>query len=191
MPLQDAERWNTRYCTEQRYESFENPRSLLVTHAHLLPTRGLAFDAAMGLGGNAGFLIARGLQVVGVDISWVAVRKAKLRLPALMAVLADLTEFYLPKSTFDLIVNFFFLQRDFWIAYKQALKPGGLLIIETMTQDMTKVNPKIDPRYLLAPEELGELFKDFSILYYHEGWQSTDGNHSRAVASLIARALQE
>jgi SAM-dependent methyltransferase len=188
MSSKDAERWNTRYDSEKRYNSYTSPRPLLVSNAHLLPTGGLAFDAAMGLGGNAQYLIERGLRVVGVDISWVAVRKAKSRLPALMAVLADLTEFHLPEATFDLIINFFYLQRDIWPIYKQALRPGGLLVIETMTQDMAIINPDIDPAYLLTPGELRAAFEDFKILYYQEGWQSSDGKHLRAVASLVARS---
>ena len=58
-----------------------------------MPAAGLALDIAMGLGGNAGLLIERGMQVVGVDISSVAVQRAKERLPSLMAVRADLTQF--------------------------------------------------------------------------------------------------
>jgi SAM-dependent methyltransferase len=34
-------------------------------------------DIAMGLGGNAAFLLERGLRVVGLDISWVALQRAK------------------------------------------------------------------------------------------------------------------
>jgi tellurite methyltransferase len=190
MPSQDAARWNERYRNETRYNTFREPRALLVDWAREIPTAGLALDAAMGLGGNAQFLLAHGLRVVGVDISWVALTKAHKRLPGLMTVQADLTEFYLPPVTFDLIANFYFLQRDLWPVYKKALKPGGWLFVETMTQAMTQVRPEIDPHYLLEPGELRQAFSDFEILDYHEGWQSSDGKHRRAIASLVARSLQ-
>jgi tellurite methyltransferase len=188
MPSQDAARWNDRYRNETRYNTFREPRPLLIDWAQEIPTSGLALDAAMGLGANAQFLLAYGLRVVGVDISWVALAKAKKRLPALMAVQADLTEFYLLPATFDLIANFYYLQRDLWPVYKKALKPGGWLFVETMTQAMAQVRPEIDPLYLLEPGELHQAFSDFEILDYREGWQSTDGKHPRAIASLVARS---
>jgi len=187
MPKSDAERWNARYLYEERYATFAQPRPFLVKHAAYLPGSGLALDVAMGLGGNAAFLLGRGLRVVGVDISWVAVRQAKARLPALMAVLADLTNFPLPERTFDVILNFYYLQRDLWPQYRRALRPGGVLFFETLTQEMRALQPEIDPLYLLAPGELRQAFADWEILVYREGWESARGGHRRAVASLVAR----
>jgi hypothetical protein len=127
MPSSDAERWNERY-RESRNLTFERPRPFLVENAGLLPRQGLAIDLAMGLGGNAGFLIGRGLRVVGVDISTVAASLVKRRRPEVMALVADLTRFYLPPGRFDLIINFYYLQRDLWPAIEAALRPGGVLV---------------------------------------------------------------
>ena len=63
---------------------------------------------------DAAFLLARGLNVVGVDLSEVATREAKLRWPDLQAVLADLSHFGLPVAAFDVIINFYFLDRKLW-----------------------------------------------------------------------------
>lgn len=190
MPHPDSNRWNDRY-QQERYTSFERPRPFLVEQANFLPTHGLALDVAMGLGGNAGFLLSRGLRVVGVEISDVALRQAKARLPALMAVLADLNHFYLPTDTFDVILNFYYLQRDLWPHIKKALHHGGLLIYETLTEEMCKRNPSLDPAYLLAPGELRHAFADMEILAYKEGWTRTSSDHPRAVASMVARAPEE
>jgi tellurite methyltransferase len=143
----------------------------------------------MGRGGNAAFLMERGLHVIGVDISSVAVRSAKQRLPKLMAIIADLTHFYIPDASFDLISNFYYLQRDLWPAYYQALHPGGVLVMETLTKEMLQRQPEIDPRYLLEPGELKEAFSGWEILVYQEGWSASSTGHSRAVASLVARRL--
>jgi tellurite methyltransferase len=186
MPVEDALRWNKRYQQED-HDSFNVPRPFLVNHAHLLPAMGLAFDAAMGLGGNASFLLQRGLRVIGVDISEVAVRQAKNHLPGLMGVVADLTQFYLPPATFDLILNFFYLQRDLWPEYVRALRPGGFLVIETLTEAMLTIHPEISPNYLLQSGELNKAFPNLETLIYQEGWQNQHGRHPRAVASLIAR----
>lgn len=186
MSSEDARRWNARYQTAPR-DSFEHPRSFLVEHAHLLPSSGLALDVAMGLGGNAGFLLQRGLRVIGADISDVAIRIAASRLPGLMPVVADLSHFYLPPDSFDVIINFLYLQRDLWALFPSALHPGGILILETLTTDMLSVHHEIDPSLLLEPGELAGTFPTLQTLVYQEGWQASQTRHPRAVASLIAK----
>jgi tellurite methyltransferase len=187
MPIQDAKRWNERYSKETRHSNFENPRPFLIRHAELLPTNGLALDVAMGLGGNAEFLLKRGLKVIGIDISNIALRRAKQRLPELMAVQADLTQFYLPANTFDVIINFFYLQRNLWPDYVRALRPDGWLIFETLTIDFRSLQPDIDPKYLLASDELQHAFPTLEIIDYQEGWSTNDNGHLRSAASLVAR----
>jgi tellurite methyltransferase len=186
----DADRWNQRY-QQELYHPLINVRPLLLENAFLLPACGLAFEAAMGLGGNAGFLLERGLHVIGVDVSEVAVRQAKKRLPDLMAAIADLTCFYLPPNTFDVILNFYYLQRELWPVYKKALHPGGLIFIETLTLEMLRIHPEIDPAYLLEPGELREGFADLHILVYREGWEANKNGHQRAVAGLVARLVDK
>ena len=187
MPIQDARRWNERYSESKRFSTFNNPRPFLLEHAEQLPKVGLALDVAMGLGGNAGFLLERGLNVIGIDISDVAVRHAKARLDKLMAVQADLTQFYLPDESFDVIVNFYYLQRDLWPQYLRALCPGGWLVFETLTQEMHQRLPDTDPSYLLAAGELKKAFENLEIIDYREGWTEGDNGHIRATASLLAR----
>jgi len=186
MPIEDAERWNARYMEDETHLREIPPRRFLVENAGSLPRQGLALDAAMGLGGNARFLQERGLRVIGVDVSWVAARQAKVRLPRLMAVVADLTRFHLPDECFDLILNFYYLQRDLWAQYRRALRPGGILVIETLTQEMHSLRPDIGPLYLLHPGELKAAFGDWQILAEREGWVETGTRHPKAVASLIA-----
>lgn len=187
MPIQDAKRWDARYEENSRYSKFEKPRSFLVNHVELLPTSGLALDVAMGLGGNTELLLKRGLKVIGIDISSVALKRARQRLPALMAVQADLTQFYLPTNTFDVIINFFYLQRELWPSFIRALRPNGWLIFETLTVDFRSLQPDIEPHYLLAPHELRHAFPTLEIVDYQEGWSTNDDGHTRPVASLVAR----
>jgi tellurite methyltransferase len=182
----DAQRWDLRYQTEFR-DSFEVPRPFLVENANLLPASGLALDVAMGLGGNADFLLKHGFHVIGVDISSVAIRRATAHLPGLMPVVADLTHFYLLPASFDLIINFLYLQCDLWPVYQAALKPGGILIFETLTQDMRIIHPEIDPQFLLKAGELATAFPTLQTLVYREGWQESLSKHPRALASLIAQ----
>jgi SAM-dependent methyltransferase len=183
---EDAQRWNERYAQEFR-DSFARPRPFLLQSAHHLPASGLALDAAMGLGGNAGFLLQRGLRVIGIDLSSVALHQAKARLPGLMAVLANLADFPLPPNSFDVIINFYYLERSLFSTYLQALRPRGILIFETLTIEMQTLRPDIDPQYLLQSGELCHAFRNMDIQFYNEGWQRLDSPHPRAVASLVAR----
>ena len=185
-PSEDALRWNIRYL-QGWYSGDPQPPHLLLEHAGLLPTSGLALDAAMGLGGAASFLLEHGLRVIGVDISVVASTQAKRRFPALSAVVADLSVFYLPPATFDVICNFYYLNRSLWGEYRRALRKGGLLIIETLTRAMLEQKPDIDPGYLLEPGELRQAFEDWQILFYDEGWTQAEHGTPHAVASLVAR----
>jgi len=194
MPIEDANRWNSRYQTDPG-NTFNHPRSLLQDHTDLLPTSGLALDIAMGLGGNANFLIKHGIRVIGVDISYVAVRRAKNRLPALAGVVADLEQFYIPYTTFDVILNFLYLQPSLWLPIINGLKIGGVLFIECLTVDMLSIHPEINPAYLLKHAELEHSFlsseysKIIEILYYSEGWYTTPTSHPRSTACLIARRI--
>ncbi|MFZ2095610.1 MAG: methyltransferase domain-containing protein [Anaerolineales bacterium] len=152
MATEDAEGWNRRYQSDWR-NSFELPRRLLIDHVDLLPAQGLALDIAMGLGGNAIFLMQHGLQVIGVDISFVAVGKAKRKIPSLMAVVADLNKFYIPERTFSVIIDFLYLQRDLWVPMMMGLKKDGVMIIECLLKDMLSIHPEINPQFLLKTGE--------------------------------------
>jgi tellurite methyltransferase len=191
MPTEDANRWNLRYLADPR-NSFELPRKLLQDHAALLPSHGLALDIAMGLGGNANFLLQHGLRVIGVDISLVAISKAKSQLPTLMAVVADLSKFYIPANTFEVIINFLYLQKDLWTPIINGLKKGGVVFVECLMDNMLQVHPEINPSFLLKPGELQHAFllsgggKKLQILYYTEGWRPTVTSHPRSTACLIA-----
>lgn len=189
MPAQDAQRWNARYAG-LAVDAQLSARPLLRQALPWLPRAGLALDVAMGLGGNGGLLLECGLRVVGLDISAVAVRRAKARLPELSAAVVDLTQLALPSAAFEVILNFYYLDRALWPQYRRALKPGGILVFETMTQAMLAVKPDLNPDHLLEPGELGAAFHDWEVLVDFEGWRGGHA-HRRAVAQLVARRPAE
>jgi hypothetical protein len=186
MSSDDALKWNERYRSGAEMP-FELPRDFLIAQAAQLPDRGVALDIALGLGGNAGFLIERGLRVIGVDVSEVGVRRAKDRWPSLMAAVIDLRRYNWPPCSFDVILNFYYCQRDLWPRFRSMLKPGGVLIFESLTIETLRVRPDYQPDYLLQPDELRRAFADWDVVVYREGWIEMKDRSPRAVASLAAR----
>jgi tellurite methyltransferase len=186
MPREDADRWNERYANLTAND-YQTPRSFLVDHIHLLPERGVALDIAMGAGKNTGPLLERGLDVIGIDISSAAVLQARSHFPQVKAVIADLTQFHLPSNYFDLILNFYYLQRQLWPEYRRILKPGGMLVFETLTEQMLVTKPDINADFLLKDNELMRAFQDWDIFVYQEGCYPSDRGHQKCIASLIAR----
>jgi len=180
-----AQKWDQRY--QDQDPEVLSPAPILRTHRELLPRGGRALDLAMGLGQNAVYLATLGFEVTGIDISPVAVQKA-LELAArcgvaLDAVVADLEHFQLPIAAYDLVVNIAYLQRSLAPQIIAALKPGGVLVFETFTQDYLRYKPDSNPAFLLQPGELKELFRPLTPLYYWEGTV----DERRAVAALIAQ----
>ena len=179
--------WDKKYETEA-YIFGKEPVEFLGEHIDLLP-RGKALDIAMGEGRNAVFLAKNGFTVDGCDISEIAIKKAldlaKENNVKVRAFVADLETYKLPQNTYDVIACFYYLQRDLVPQMKEALKPGGMIIYETYTienQERGFEGPK-NKDYLLKPNELLDLFKDFKIIYYRE----LVLNSKKAVASLIAK----
>jgi SAM-dependent methyltransferase len=165
------------------------PNSWLEEHWRLLPEGGRVFDVAMGSGRNAVFLAMRGYRVEGEDILPEAVRFARA-LAARHRVSIDAREGDLRRAsalapaTYDGIIVFNFLDRELLPRFSAALRPGGVLLYETFTEEQgRRVGRPRDPRWLLRPMELITAFAELEVIAYRDG----HAEPGRYVASLAAK----
>ena len=133
------------------------------------------------------FYWKRNIKYLAVDRSEVAVKYVHRHFPSVWTVLADLSRFRLPDNTFDLICNFYYLDRHLCLQYYSSLKPGGILLFETLADEMLTIKPDISPERLLKPGEVLGLFSDLDIISYSEGWVNSGHGGRKAVASLVGR----
>jgi len=183
--------WDERYQNTWEGEVRE-PASFLKENLTKLP-KGKALDLAMGVGQNAIFLAQNGYEVFGIDSSQVAVEKAKAyakeKSVSVKAIKADLATYTLPENEYDVILNFYFLERSLIPQIKKALKKGGMVVFETYTMEHKKYDKPFNQDYLLQENELLLSFIDFKIIFYQEGVVEKDGI-KKAIASLLAEKIR-
>lgn len=180
--------WNKRYASG-KYSSAKPHKLLVELAGKLKPAK--ALDLACGAGRNAIFLAEKGWNVTAVDNSIVGIKiaekRAKEKGVSIDFHLADLEkgEFVIEENAYDLICDFYYLQRDLFPQIKTGVKAGGIVVstIHIYGEGEEKGN------FLLRENELRTFFSDFKILRYHET-ALTDkdaGDHHRRTAEIIAQ----
>lgn len=193
-------RWNERYDRDMYIYGVE-PAAFLKQKIGGLKV-GKALVLAMGEGRNAVYLAQNGFDVTGVDISEVAIKKcnklAKERNTEVHAVVADLTGYDMGKAQYDLVTNFYYYDTSIFPQVLEALKPGGMFILEQFSIDhlnyreSSGFGPR-NPDYLVKPNELLQHFKSLRILYYEDTVVELDEgmhNGTAAVIRLIAEKVE-
>lgn len=184
-----ASDWDARYATGEHHSSKE-PGKLLKEFISVLP-KGKALDIACGEGRNAIFLAKNGYDVDAVDISAVAVKNGGKRAEKegvkVNFIQADMEQYKIQTETYDLIVNYNYLQRTLISGIKNGLKKGGVVIFETYTMEQQAIGQPKTPEFLLKPNELLRLFEGMHIFFYREG--IFEEEIKKAVASLAGKKL--
>jgi tellurite methyltransferase len=190
MPHPDALQWNHRYSHEASRYVPRSPHELVTANIDLLPRNRLVLDMACGATSTGVYLASHGWQVIALDVSIAALSIAqsqvkKEALPISLAVM-DLTDPWLPREYFDVILNFYYLSRPLWKTYREGLKPGGLLFFETFLCEAD-----MNPDHYLDSLELKNAFDDWEIICYSEIQRISHlPDHSskkRRVAQLVTR----
>ena len=127
---------------------------------------GAALDVGMGQGRNALYLAKQGWQVTGFDVSKVGLEQAKASARSaglkINAVLAADEEFDIGISQWDLIAILYPIEKRSVFRVKEALKPGGLIVIECAHKESGKAP------FEYESSELLKIFDGFRILKYEE-----------------------
>lgn len=164
----DKQRWNEKYG-EEAYRFGKEPIPFLADQVDRLP-KGKALDVAMGEGRNGVFLATKGFQVTGIDISDRGLQKAQAlaaeRGTTIKTRTADLEEAELEQGAYDVVLCTYYLDRNLIPKIKAAVRSGGMVVMETYTVEHQRYRPEFREAYLLKPNELLELFRDFTIIRY-------------------------
>lgn len=142
MPNYDDARavWDQRYAKAEGYLFGSEPNRFLAAEAHRFKPGQRVLCLADGEGRNGTFLAGRGQDVLSVDISPVALAKARALAAERGVVLefeeANLATWDWPVDAFDGVVAIFIqfagpaLRGRIFRSIEACLKPGGLLLIE-------------------------------------------------------------
>jgi tellurite methyltransferase len=169
-------RWNQKYREAPNAWRTPDPFLLRAFSEYILPLfphEGSALDLAGGAGRHAIWLARQNWEVTLIDISEAGVELAKqnagLFASRIRFLTDDLTHYKASQTRFDVVMVFFYLERNIFPEIVKALRPGGLLIYKTNTLAPGKLTsgPK-NPAYLLKPGELLQLATELRVLHYQE-----------------------
>jgi len=200
MSVADRIKWDERYRAGA-YAEREHPSALLAEWELRLP-RGRALDVACGAGRNSLFLAATGRRVDAVDISAVALDRARetarARRLQVRWIEADLDEDpaqSLPREPYDSIVLIRYVNAKLLMALLERLAPNGMLVCEQHVESREDV---VGPKTLGFRLRRNELLRDVmgqrgpgdSVVYYSEGLVIEPDGKRAALAQLVLRREQ-
>jgi len=145
--MSELERWETRFRAPG-YQFGKEPNAFLKSQAHRLPKRGSALSVADGEGRNGVWLAEQELDVLAVDFSPTALEKSRAlaaeRGVRLRTEVADIASWRWPTNAFDVVAAIFIQvvgpaeRPAFFANLKNALKPGGLLLMQSYRPEQLK-----------------------------------------------------
>lgn len=186
----DQVRWDKQHADSVKAEQPASfLREVIESDSWEIP-RGRALDIACGKGHNALFLAERGFEVVAIDVSPVALQEGQRHANGKPLTItwqqADLESIALPEESFDVVINFKYLQRSLVPQLKAAVKRGGFFIFETFLIDQQTMGHPSNPDYLLRHNELLNFCRDLRVLLYREG-KLREGSDPSFRAGILAQ----
>ncbi|MBS1245925.1 MAG: SAM-dependent methyltransferase [Proteobacteria bacterium] len=193
--------WNSRYA-EPGYAYGTEPNAFLVSQKKYLKPGGKALAVADGEGRNGVWLAQQGLDVLSVDASEVGLRKtqelAADRGVAIRTEKVDLTTWKWPEQKFDVVAAIFIhfppeVRARMHRRMFEALKPGGVLILEAFTPEQLTYKSGGPPvaEMLYTADMLRIDFAGGEILFIEEAIaELTEGNYHRGAGAVVRLVLR-
>jgi len=183
MALKDKERWNEKYQDNK----IPNTPIKLVSDYAKLATGKQALDIACGMGRHSKYLVSQGFDVDALDVSSVAIASLQ-GLEHINAMEVDFDSYVLPKEKYDLIVCTYYLERRLFPQMIAALKPNGIIIMETFLHDEINERQPSNPAFMLNEGELEAYFDEKCELLHIPEWLDVDYKGFKTMkASMVAR----
>ncbi len=186
--------WDQRYGGEE-YVFGTEPNAFLAEHCRVL--KGPVLSISEGEGRNAVFMAERGLDVLGVDISPVALAKArKLAISRgvdIRTQIADLATYTPEENHYGAVVSIFAHlaseTRDrLYPLLERSLLPGGIFLMEAYSEKQISRDtggPK-DLDWLLTVEKVRQAFPNMEMLFLREVEREViEGSGHTGLASVI------
>jgi len=168
---EDRCRWDERYASQGPVPvAAVEPPSAFAAYADVFSTAGRALDLACGQGLGSVWLARRGMEVLGLDISPVAISQSR-DLARRSGVddrcrfdVVDLDAGLPAGSPVDVILCHKFRDRRLDRAIVERLAPGGLLAIAALSEVDATPGP-----FRAAPGELRAAFAELDLVAAREG----------------------
>ncbi len=176
MSEEERRSWDERYATGE-YQARTWATPFLQQWVPSIP-EGRALVVACGPGRNALYLAELGFEVVGVDISEVAIDRARESAAesgtTARFLVADLDDFQPEPGAFDLVTVIRYRNPSLWPRLVDALAPNGWIVAEHHMKTTLDVGGPTSPDFRLDPCELLEAFAGLRIVHYSESMEQAD-----------------
>jgi len=186
----EVERWN-RILTAPNPAFNTKPNAFLVEMTKGIAP-GKALDVGMGQGRNTLYLAQQGWAVTGFDPAEKAVAAAQNQARQLgvkmTALVAGDEQFDFGNEQWDLIVLSYVSLRHLVPRIVDALKPGGLVVVEGFHRDATK-NASIGGGVVFDTNELLKLFERLRVVRYEDAIGT--GDFGMQATRLVRLAAQK
>lgn len=174
--MYDASYWNERYGVNEFIYGTE-PNTFLAEHSGLLT--GPVLSLSEGEGRNAVFLASRGLEVLGVDLSDVALEKAnqlaRSQGVTIQTLVADLATYTPKPEHYGSVISISAhlpsdIRKRLYPLIEQSLRPGGIILLESYAENQLTRDtggPK-DRDLLLTVEKIRREFTNLEPILLRE-----------------------
>ncbi|VDH01862.1 telleurite resistance protein TehB [Helicobacter pametensis] len=183
---EDAIKWNKKHI---EHPMPNTPSDLLVQFMPKLLQKESkkALDIACGNGRNSKYLAQHGFLCDSVDISEVALKMSK-GFRGINTICVDLDTYRPIIDAYDVVLNFYFLNRDLFPSIIDSLRSQGIFLLETFVKEIDGSNSSaiIDEK-ILNHGELEEIFKDFEILHNQTSYITRREGARAKIISFVAQ----